>query len=95
MDNAKPVGRPKKTRRKTPPQPVQKAEHLQPLEVPPEQEELSVRDRRYLANQGAGKYARKAKVGTPTLGRSPAYVTEPGLGTLITTTVYDNTDVSS
>lgn len=95
MENAKPVGRPQKRCRKNPPKPVEKAEHLQPIEEAPEVKELSVRDRRYLANQGAGKYAHKPKVGTPTLGRSPAYVSEPGLGTLITTTIYDNTDVST
>ena len=45
--------------------------------------------------RGAGKYAKKPKVGTPTLGRSTGYVTEVGLGNLETTTAYDNADLSS
>ena len=39
------------------------------------------------------KYAPKPKVGTPTLGRSPNYVTKVGLGNLTTVTVHGNTDV--
>ena len=39
------------------------------------------------------KYAPKPKVGTPTLGRSPNYVTKVGLGNLTTVTVHGNIDV--
>ena len=39
------------------------------------------------------KYAPKAKVGTPTLGRSPNYVSKVGLGNLTTVTAHGNTDV--
>ena len=39
------------------------------------------------------KYAPKPKVGTPTLGRSPNYVTKVGLGKLTTITAHGNTDV--
>ena len=39
------------------------------------------------------KYAPKPKVGTPTLGRSPNYVTKVGLGNLTTVTANGNTDV--
>jgi hypothetical protein len=39
------------------------------------------------------KYAPKKKVGTPTLGRSPNYVTKVGLGKLTTVTAHGNTDV--
>ena len=39
------------------------------------------------------KYAPKPKVGTPTLGRTPNYVTKVGLGNLTTVTVHGNTDV--
>ena len=40
-----------------------------------------------------GKYEPKKKVGTPTLGRSPNYVTTVGLGKLKVTTANGNTDV--
>ena len=39
------------------------------------------------------KYEPKPKVGTPTLGRHPNYVTKVGLGNLTTVTVHGNTDV--
>ena len=39
------------------------------------------------------RYAPKMKVGTPTLGRSPNYVTTVGLGNLKVTTVNGNTNV--
>jgi len=39
------------------------------------------------------KYAPKPKVGTPTLGRSPNYVTKVGLGNLKVITANGNTDV--
>lgn len=39
------------------------------------------------------KYEPKAKIGTPTLGRSPNYVTKVGLGNLKVTTAHGNTDV--
>lgn len=39
------------------------------------------------------KYAPKAKVGTPALGRSPNYVQSVGLGKLKVTTANGNTDV--
>ena len=39
------------------------------------------------------KYAPKAKVGTPTLGRSPNYVETVGLGKLKVITANGNTDV--
>ena len=94
MEETTPTRRPKKGRRPVP-KPVEKAEHLQPAELPEEQKELSIRDRQYLSNQGAGKYSRKPRAGTPTLGRSTAYVTEPGLGYLTTTTAYDDADVST
>jgi len=53
-----------------------------------------MKDRRYLNNQ-TNKYKRQPKVGTPTLGRSTAYVTEVGLGNLHSSTAYDNTDLSA
>ena len=39
------------------------------------------------------KYAPKPKVGTPTLGRHPNYVTKVGLGKLKAITAHGNTDV--
>ena len=39
------------------------------------------------------KYAPKAKVGTPTLGRSPNYVQSVGLGKLKVTTANGNTEL--
>ena len=39
------------------------------------------------------KYEPKPKVGTPTLGRSPNYVTKVGLGNLKVITANGNTDV--
>lgn len=39
------------------------------------------------------KYDPKPKVGTPTLGRSPNYVTKVGLGNLKTITAHGNTNV--
>ena len=39
------------------------------------------------------KYAPKPKIGTPTLGRSPNYVTKVGLGNLKVTTAHGNSDV--
>ena len=91
MKQTQPV-KPVKRRRKSPQQPVHKAEHLQPKEPPTEVKNLSVDDRRYLANQGE-KYAPKPKVGTPTLGRSAGYVTKPGLGNLNVSTAYDHSDL--
>ena len=59
-------------------------------------EDLSIRDRRYLANQLEPRsYMRQPKVGTPTLGRSTGYVSEVGLGNLEVTTAYDNADLST
>lgn len=40
-----------------------------------------------------GNYAKKPKVGTPTLGRSPNYVTKVGLGKLKVTHAHGTTDV--
>jgi len=39
------------------------------------------------------KYEPKDKIGTPTLGRSPNYVTKVGLGNLKVTTAHGNSDV--
>ena len=39
------------------------------------------------------KYAQKKKVGSPTIGRTPNYVTKVGLGNLTTVTAHGNTDV--
>lgn len=39
------------------------------------------------------KYDPKAKIGTPTLGRSTNYVTKVGLGNLTVTTAHGNSDV--
>jgi len=39
------------------------------------------------------KYEPKPKIGAPTLGRSPNYVTKVGLGNLTTVTIHGNTDV--
>jgi len=39
------------------------------------------------------KYAQKPKAGTPTLGRSPNYVTKVGLGKLKVTHAHGTTDV--
>ena len=92
MQETKPT---RKTRsRKPEANPVEKAEHLQPSVEPEEVKELNIRDRRYLANSG-NPYTKKPKAGTPTLGRSTGYVTEVGLGTLTTTTAYDNSDLST
>ena len=41
------------------------------------------------------RYAPKMKVGTPTIGRSPNYVTSVGLGNLQVTTVNGNSNVRS
>ena len=71
---------------------MEKAEHLQPQEHPSQDKNLSIEDRKYLANDG-NKYAPKQKAGTPTLGRSTGYVTKPGLGTLQVSTAYDNSDL--
>ena len=39
------------------------------------------------------KYEPKPKVGAPTIGRTPNFVTKVGLGNLTTLTVHGNTDV--
>ena len=92
MQETKPT---RKTRsRKPEANPVEKAEHLQPSVEPDEVKDLSIHDRKYLRNQG-NPYAKKPKAGTPTLGREVGYVTEVGLGTLKTTTAYDNSDLST
>ena len=39
------------------------------------------------------KYEPKTKIGAPTLGRSPNYVTKVGLGNLKVTTAHGNIDV--
>lgn len=39
------------------------------------------------------KYKQKAKIGTPTLGRSPNYVTKVGLGNLKVITAHGDVDV--
>ena len=39
------------------------------------------------------KYEPSPKIGEPTLGRSPNYVTKVGLGNLKVTTAHGNTDV--
>ena len=93
MQETKPT-RKQRARKQPQPKPVEKAEHLQPSVEPEEVKELSVRDRRYLANNG-NRYSKKPKAGTPTLGRATGYVTEVGLGTVQTTTAYDNSDLST
>ena len=49
-----------------------------------EQEEVAIEviDAPPLTEEQANKYAKKKKVGTPTLGRSPNYVEKVGLGNL-------------
>lgn len=39
------------------------------------------------------KYKPKPKIGSPSLGRSPNYVTKVGLGNLEVTTAHGNSDV--
>lgn len=39
------------------------------------------------------KYKPKPKIGSPSLGRSPNYVTTVGLGNLTVTTAHGNSDV--
>lgn len=39
------------------------------------------------------KYEPKSKIGSPSLGRSPNYVTKVGLGNLEVTTAHGNSDV--
>ena len=41
------------------------------------------------------KYDPKPKIGAPSLGRSPNYVTKVGLGNLEVTTAHGNSDVCS
>jgi hypothetical protein len=94
MNSAKPT-KPSRGNAKRPrPNPVEKAEHLQPIVEEAPVKELSMRDRRYLRNQ-SDKYLKQPKVGAPTLGRETGYVTEVGLGNLETQTAYDNSDLSA
>ena len=73
---------------------VEKAEHLQPTQETEEVKVLDMHSRKYLQNQAPeNKYKKKPKVGTPTLGRSPGYVSEIGLGNLETITAYDHSDI--
>jgi hypothetical protein len=44
-------------------------------------------------NPKPNKYEAKPKIGAPTLGRSPNYVTKVGLGNLKVTTAHGNSDV--
>jgi len=77
------------------PNPVEKAENLQNNEFTEEVKELPLKSQHYLKDQLPKNYLKKAKVGTPTLGRETGYVTEVGLGNLRTVTAYDNSDLST
>jgi len=90
----KPTRPPRSRAKKAPPKPVERAENLQSNVDDDTLKGLSMRDRRYLRNQ-TNRYQKKAKVGTPTLGRETGYVTEVGLGNLETLTAYDNSDLSA
>ena len=90
---AKPTRRPRPSR-KPKLNSVEKAEHLQPVEQTEDVKVLDMASRKYLQNQAPeNKYQKKPKVGTPTLGRSPGYVGEIGLGNLRTITAYDHSDI--
>lgn len=55
-----------------------------PLEIPPNevpQEELE---------EDTNKYAKRSKIGKPTIGRQPNYVETVGLGNLTTVTAHGN-----
>lgn len=95
MTNNKPTRPPSSKAKRAPKtQPVQKAEHLTPDELVEDLRDLPVKSKMYLKDQlPADRYQKKNKVGTPTLGREPGYVTEVGLGNLKSITAYDNSDL--
>ncbi len=95
MTNNKPTRPPSSKAKRAPkPQPVAKAPHLEPEELVEDLRDLPVRSKLYLKDQlPPDRYQKKAKVGTPTLGRETGYVTEVGLGNLTSLTAYDNTDI--
>ena len=80
---AKPAPKKRAVRKKTTPEPKRTVEPAQ--EIKNEKVELKVE------TPEPNKYEPKPKVGTPTLGRSPNYVTKVGLGNLKVTTVNGNT----
>ena len=80
---AAPAPKRRTTRKKTTTEPKRTVEPAQ--EIKNEKVELKVE------TPEPNKYAPKPKVGTPTLGRSPNYVTTVGLGNLKVTTVNGNT----
>ena len=82
-DVIKPAPKKRSTRKATVPEPKRTVEPAQ--EIKNEKVELKVE------TPEPNKYAPKPKVGTPTLGRSPNYVTTVGLGNLKVTTVNGNT----
>ena len=80
------VKKPRRSRRK--PTQVEPERTVKEVEQPPtEKPVLKVEEPK------PNKYEPKPKVGTPTLGRSPNYVTKVGLGKLTTVTVNGYTDV--
>ena len=96
MNKAKTTRPPSKRAKAVKPNSVEKAENLQPTDVTEDVKELPIKSQQYLANQlPSNKYAKKPKVGTPTLGREAGYVSEVGLGNLRTVTAYDNSDLST
>lgn len=96
MNKAKTTRPPSKRAKAVNPKPVERAENLQPTDLTEDVKELPMKSQQYLGNQlPPNKYAKKPKVGTPTLGREAGYVTEVGLGNLRTVTAYDNSDLST
>lgn len=84
MTNSNP---PKKRSRRKPTQPEAERTVKEVPHPPTEKPVLKVEE------PVPNKYAPKPKVGAPTLGRSPNYVTSVGLGKLKVTTANGNTDV--
>lgn len=79
--------------------PLSRSKRRKPTQVEPERDVRVVEhpptEKPVLEVESAkpNKYAPKAKIGTPTLGRSPNYVTKVGLGNLEVTTAHGNSDV--
>jgi hypothetical protein len=84
MTNSNP---PKKRSRRKPTQPEAERTVKEVPHPPTEKPVLKVEE------PVPNKYAPKPKVGTPSLGRSPNYVTSVGLGKLKVTTANGNTEL--
>ena len=87
MEEQEKKATPRRRSRKKPTQPEAERTVKEVVQPPTDKPVLKVEEPK------PNKYEPKQKVGTPTLGRSPNYVTKVGLGNLTTVTIHGNTDV--